>query len=43
MNVPILPDMLAVRFTYLRWKRQGYGKSIVTGQDLGGDHNSYIL
>ena len=43
VNVPIVKDMLAVRLAYQHWNRNGYGKSITTGQDLGGDHNDDLF
>jgi iron complex outermembrane receptor protein len=43
VNVPVIQDVLAVRLGYQYWKRDGYGKSIVTGQDFGGDHNDQLF
>ncbi|MGE0384422.1 MAG: TonB-dependent receptor [Gammaproteobacteria bacterium] len=37
VNVPIIQDRLAVRLAYQHWQRDGYGESVITGQDLGGD------
>jgi iron complex outermembrane receptor protein len=38
VNVPVIADKLAVRLAYQHWNRQGFGKSVVTGQHFGDDH-----
>jgi len=42
-NLPIIPDMLAVRVAVQHWGRQGFGRSAVTGQYMGGDHDDTIV
>jgi iron complex outermembrane recepter protein len=42
VNIPIMEDMLAARLAYQHWGRDGYGKSVVTGQKLGGDRKDDI-
>jgi iron complex outermembrane recepter protein len=42
VNVPILPDVLSARVAYQHWNREGYGKSDVTGQRAGGDHDDDV-
>ena len=37
VNIPIVPDMLAARLSYQHWKREGFGRSAVTGQRVGDD------
>jgi iron complex outermembrane recepter protein len=39
VNVPIVEDVLAVRLAGQYWKREGFGRSRITGQRQGGDHN----
>jgi iron complex outermembrane receptor protein len=43
VNVPVIPDVLAVRLAYQHWNREGFGKSIVTGQRLGEGHDDDIF
>ena len=43
VNVPIIDDKLAVRLAGQYWNRQGYGKSRVTGQHLGGDKDQVFI
>jgi iron complex outermembrane recepter protein len=43
INVPILQDVLAGRLAYQHWDRDGYGKSAITNQKLGGDHDDDIV
>ena len=43
VNVPIIPDKLAVRVAYQHWNRRGFGKSIVTGQHFGDDHKDDLV
>jgi iron complex outermembrane receptor protein len=42
-NVPIIQDVLAGRIAYQHWNRQGYGKSAITGQHLGGNRDDDIV
>jgi len=42
VNVPVVPDMLAVRLAYQYWTQDGYGKSILTGQRYGDDKDDHI-
>lgn len=39
VNVPLIEDMAAVRLAYQLNKRDGFGKSAITGQDLGSDQD----
>ena len=39
VNIPIIDNVLSVRLAGQLWTRDGYGKSITTGQDMGGDHD----
>ena len=39
VNIPIIDHVLSVRIAGQLWTRDGYGKSITTGQDIGDDHN----
>jgi len=41
-NVPVVSDVLAMRLAYRYWTRDGYGKSLVTGQTYGGDKNDHL-
>ncbi|MDB5448422.1 MAG: hypothetical protein JWQ97_3739, partial [Phenylobacterium sp.] len=43
VNLPIVQDMLSARLAYQHWSRKGYGSSVTTGQDLGGDHNDDLV
>jgi iron complex outermembrane recepter protein len=38
-NIPLIDDVLAIRVAYQHWRRDGYGKSIFTGQRMGGDRD----
>jgi iron complex outermembrane recepter protein len=39
VNLPVVEDVLAVRLAGQYWKRDGYGRSRITGQKQGGDHD----
>ena len=39
VNIPIVQDRMAVRLAYAKHNRDGYGKSALTGQRLGGDRD----
>jgi len=39
VNIPVVEDVLAVRLAGQYWKREGFGKSRITGQRQGGDHD----
>jgi iron complex outermembrane receptor protein len=39
INIPVVADMLTARFAFQDWQREGYGRSRITGQDMGGDRN----
>ena len=39
VNIPIIADRMAVRLAYQHNNRDGYGKSALTGQRLGGDRD----
>ena len=43
INTVLVDDKLAFRFAFQNWQRNGYGKSRITGQDLGGDKNQTFL
>ncbi len=43
VNIPIVQDKLALRLAGQYWNRNGYGKSAVTGQDLGDDKNQVFV
>jgi len=43
VNVPIVEDKLAVRLAAQVWDRKGYGKSRITGRDLGGDKGQVFI
>jgi iron complex outermembrane recepter protein len=43
VNVPILPDMLALRVAYQHFSRDGFGKSSVTGETFGDQHDDDII
>jgi iron complex outermembrane receptor protein len=42
VNIPVINDVLAVRFAYQHWDRKGFGRSLVDGQDLGDDHHDNL-
>jgi len=42
-NIPLIADQLAVRIAYQRWDRNGFGHSLLNGQDLGDDHHDNLL
>lgn len=42
VNVPVIQDVLSARLAAQYWNREGYGKSRVTGQDLGRDHDDIV-
>jgi iron complex outermembrane receptor protein len=39
VNIPVVADRLALRLAYQHWSRDGFGRSIVTGQRYGEDRN----
>ncbi|MDB5447159.1 MAG: hypothetical protein JWQ97_2476, partial [Phenylobacterium sp.] len=39
VNIPIVQDKLAARIAYQHWNREGFGRSLVTGQRLGADRD----
>jgi len=39
VNATVIPDKLAIRVAYQHWDKQGFGKSIVTGQHFGDKHD----
>jgi iron complex outermembrane receptor protein len=39
INLPLIPDELAVRLAVQHWGREGFGESVVTGERLGADHD----
>lgn len=41
-NIPVITDVLAVRVAGQVTKRNGFGRSAITGQDLGQDRNQLI-
>ena len=43
VNIPIVQDRMAVRLAYSKHNRDGYGKSALTGQRLGGDRDRDYL
>ncbi|MDB5425921.1 MAG: hypothetical protein JWQ29_3337 [Phenylobacterium sp.] len=43
VNLPLVKDVLAARIAYQHWDREGYGRSAITGQRLGGDRNDDIF
>jgi iron complex outermembrane recepter protein len=43
VNVPIIDDVLAVRIAYQHFGRDGFGKSTVTGETFGDQHDDDIL
>ena len=43
VNIPIIDDTLATRLVFQRWRREGVGRSAVTGQHLGRDRNQTYL
>lgn len=43
VNIPIVEDQVAVRLAYSKQNRDGFGKSAITGQRLGGDRDSDFL
>ncbi|MET0371638.1 MAG: TonB-dependent receptor [Sphingobium sp.] len=42
INLPIVDDVLAVRLAAQVTKRNGFGRSAITGQDLGQDRNQFV-
>ncbi|MDB5447862.1 MAG: TonB-dependent receptor, partial [Phenylobacterium sp.] len=42
VNVPIIADTLTVRGAYQIWKREGYGSSRITGQDLAKRNQQFF-
>ena len=43
VNIPLVADRAAVRLAYSKHNRDGYGKSAITGQRLGGDRDRDYL
>lgn len=43
INLPVVDDMLAVRLAYQYWGRDGYGKSLRTGQRFGGEKDDHVV
>jgi iron complex outermembrane receptor protein len=39
VNLPIIPDILAMRVAYQHWSQQGFGRSLYSGQHFGNDHD----
>ncbi len=39
VNAPIIDDILGVRVAYQHWGRDGFGKSNITGETFGDDHD----
>jgi len=39
INIPIIDDVLAVRLAYQHWSQQGFGRSLVSGERFGNDHD----
>jgi iron complex outermembrane receptor protein len=42
VNLPVVPDMLAVRVAFQRWSQDGYVRSRVTGQRFGNEHDDFF-
>jgi iron complex outermembrane receptor protein len=42
LNIPIVPDVLAVRVAFQHWQRDGFGKSAITGERFGDSHDDNI-
>lgn len=42
VNVPILADVLSARLAYQYWKKDGYGRSRITGQTFGDDKDDHL-
>jgi len=43
VNAPLIQDVLAIRVAYQHWSQQGFGRSLVTGEHFGNDHNDNIV
>ncbi|MDB5446351.1 MAG: hypothetical protein JWQ97_1668 [Phenylobacterium sp.] len=43
VNVPLVKDVLSVRLAAQHWYREGFGKSLVTGERLGDSRNDDIV
>jgi len=43
VNLPLIDNVLALRIGFQHWNQQGFGKSIVTGQHFGNDHDDNIV
>ncbi len=43
VNVPIIEDVLSARVAYQHWNREGYGKSLITNERLGGNRDDDIF
>ena len=43
VNIPLIADTAAIRLAYSKHNRDGYGKSALTGQRLGGDRDRDYL
>ncbi len=43
VNMPLINDVFSVRLAYQYWKRNGFGRSAVTGERFGSDRNDNIF
>ncbi|MDB5425922.1 MAG: hypothetical protein JWQ29_3338 [Phenylobacterium sp.] len=43
VNIPIMKDLLAARIVAQHWDRDGYARSIISGQTIGGNRNDDIV
>jgi len=43
LNIPLIEDKLAIRLAFQHWDRKGYGRSLITNQDLGDDHRDNLV
>ncbi|MEZ5707971.1 MAG: TonB-dependent receptor [Blastomonas sp.] len=43
VNIPLAQDKAAVRVAYQRWTRDGFGRSSLTGLDLGQDRDQHFV
>jgi len=41
-NLPIIDNVLSARISYQHWSRDGFGKSLTTGETLGDDHDDDV-
>jgi len=42
VNVPIVDEVLAARLAVMHWTRDGFGKSLTTGQRFGDDKDDHL-